>query len=156
MRATDTSPDWVFDHGQPRIDGEAPPSGTPGYAVDIDSLAALRTVILRTAEGCGLTPEHRDNLVLAVNELLTNVMRHGGGTGRMWLWPDGGWLYCRVEDHGPGLAQPPGDVGAERPAPSAATGRGLWLIRQFVPRVKIETGGRGTRVTVAMPTVVTP
>ena len=42
--------------------------------------------------------------MVAVNELLTNAVRHGGGTGRVTLWRADGAVVCEVSDHGRGLA----------------------------------------------------
>jgi anti-sigma regulatory factor (Ser/Thr protein kinase) len=113
------------------------------------SLAAVREAADREGRRNGLTASAIDDLVLAANELATNVVRHGGGAGRMWLWRANGRVFCQVIDDGPGM--PDADhCGEEPPGPSAVAGRGLWMIRRFTDAMDIETGPTGTTVTVAV------
>lgn len=145
-----TPADQVFDHGSPPVDG-VPPPAAHSFAVDLPALSRLRAEVARYGRDAGLDEETGNDLVLAVNELLTNVVRHGGGAGRMWLWHDDSWFYCLVADHGPGLPMAPKELFESQPTPTAPTGRGLWLIWQFVDRVRIQTGPGGTAVTIALP-----
>jgi serine/threonine-protein kinase RsbW len=142
--------DQVFDHGSPPLD-ESPPPSAAVFDVDLPVLSALRAEVATCARSLGLDDSTRNDLVLAANELLTNVVRHGGGTGRMWLWHDDEWFYCMVADDGPGLPMAPKELYEAQPSATAPAGRGLWLIWQFVERVRIETGPEGTRVTIALP-----
>lgn len=119
------------------------------YRVDRGALAGLRHVVTRGALACGLTDDCRDDLVLITNELATNVIRHGGGTGLMSLWCEDRWMVCRISDRGPGMADPE-RAGYTTSAPDAVTGRGLWLVRQLGHRVDVASGPWGTTVTVAM------
>ena len=146
----ETPSDQVFDHGSPPIDGTVPPSAA-AYDVDLPALSGLRAEVARSGRASGLDAGATNDLILAVNELLTNVMRHGGGFGQMWLWHEDGWYYCRVTDCGPGLPVAPKKLYENQPAVTAPTGRGLWLIWQFVQRVRIRTGPGGTTVTIALP-----
>ena len=84
-------------------------------------------------------------VVLVAHELATNVVRHGGGTGRLRLWREAGRIVCRVSDSGPGL----GPTSAEPPGPSTPGGRGLWIARRLAD-VRIETGPFGTTVVAAL------
>jgi serine/threonine-protein kinase RsbW len=143
--------DLVFDHGSPPIDGAAPPASASSYAIDLPALSGLRHEVARRGHESGLSEGTGNDLVLAANELLTNVVRHGGGTGRMWLWHDASWFYCLVADDGPGLPRAPKELFENQPSATAPTGRGLWLIWQFVDRVRIRTGPAGTAVTIAFP-----
>ncbi len=151
MSSDGTPEDQVFDHGSPPIDGAVPPESAQSYGVDLPALSRLRAVIARGGREAGLGEDTGNDLLLAANELLTNVVRHGGGHGRLWLWNDDGWFYCRVADRGPGLPVAPKELYETQPAATAPTGRGLWLIFQFVRRVRIETGSGGTTVTIAFP-----
>jgi len=85
--------------------------------------------------------------VVAINEVTTNAVRHGGGKGRMYLWRDDHSLYCRVVDEGPGI--PPDRLGHRRPAPDTLGGRGLWLARQGCDTLDVETGDHGSVVTLS-------
>ena len=126
------------------------PDDAQGYAVDLPALAQLRHAVTRHGRQFGLADGPLNDLVLIANELATNVVRHGGGVGRMWLWHLDGCVYCQVADRGPGMrdlsraGEKPGD-------PNALTGRGHWLIRQMSHQVHIETDGHGTTVTVTIP-----
>jgi len=83
--------------------------------------------------------------VVAVNELLTNAVRHGGGTGHVTLWHVDGSVVCEVSDHGGGL----GDLRPGRPAPDELGGRGLWLVRALTDSIDIKTGPEGTAVRIS-------
>src|SRR3954464_11674741 len=71
---------------------------------DHSSITALRHVVASRVRKAGLTGERHDDFVVAVNELLTNAVRHGGGLGRVALWRQDRDLVCEVSDSGAGLA----------------------------------------------------
>ncbi len=124
------------------------PRDAPSRMVDLGSLAAVRSFVDQHARITGLPSDAVDDLVLAANELATNVVRHGGGHGWVWVWCTGGVVYCQMTDRGPGLTAP--ELAGESPsAPGALTGRGLWMIRKLTDRMLLETGPGGTTVTVA-------
>ena len=86
--------------------------------------------------------------MVAVNELLTNAVRHGGGTGRVAVWRSDGSVVCEVSDAGGGLT----DLAAERPErPSADQpgGWGLWLAEELTDSFRLITGVEGTTVQVS-------
>jgi anti-sigma regulatory factor (Ser/Thr protein kinase) len=86
--------------------------------------------------------------VVAVNELLTNAVRHGGGTGRLSLWHAGSAVVCEVSDQGRGLAVPVGGRPA-RPATGQPGGWGLWLAQELTDTFQLTTGIGGTTVRVS-------
>ncbi|MER6947805.1 ATP-binding protein [Nonomuraea sp. NPDC000554] len=114
-------------------------------------VAVLRRAVREHAAGLGLAGRRLEDFVLAVNEVVTNAVVHGGGGGRLRLWPRAGSLWCEVVDDGPGL--PSGWTSwtrASKPPPGLATGgRGLWLTCVLCDQVTIVSGPGGTRVTVA-------
>ncbi len=80
----------------------------------------------------GLSEARVPDLELIVTELVTNSLRHPGGSCRVELWPADGHLCCAVHDDG-FLADPPG-------------GRGLLLVHQLADLVRTYTQpGRTTR-----------
>lgn len=86
--------------------------------------------------------------MVAVNELLTNAVRHGGGTGRASVWQSDGSVVCEVSDTGGGLADP----SAERPARPTADepgGWGLWLAEELTDSFRLTSGVEGTTVQVS-------
>ncbi|GGO75342.1 hypothetical protein GCM10012289_50150 [Nonomuraea cavernae] len=109
-------------------------------------VTVLRRDISVCAAGEGLRGRRLEDFVLAVNEVITNAVLHGGGGGRVRLWARRGRLWCEVTDHGPGL--PPGWMGSARTPSSHDTGgRGLWLTRMLCDHVTIVSSPGGTCVT---------
>jgi anti-sigma regulatory factor (Ser/Thr protein kinase) len=108
----------------------------------------LRRTVAEHAAYEGLTGRRLEDFVLAVNEIVTNAVVHGGGHGRLRLWSHDGHLWCEVTDEGPGL--PPGWMSDMRPpAGFDFRGRGLWLTRMLCEHITIVSGPRGTSVSFA-------
>ncbi|MEV6596304.1 ATP-binding protein [Actinoplanes sp. NPDC051346] len=114
---------------------------------DLATLVALRHDVQRWAQRHGLTDLALYRFVVAVNEITTNAVRHGGGRGCIELWRVGDRLHCRVTDQGPGL--PADRHRADRPGPQAVGGRGLWLASAGIDDLTIDTGGHGTKITLS-------
>ena len=110
----------------------------------IETLIAVRHEVMRWAREHGMTDPPLYRFVVAVNEIATNAVRHGGGTGRLELWRAGDLLYCRVTDHGGGLAP---DHSIELPAPHTTSGRGLWLAREGSETMTVRREQGATSVT---------
>ncbi|MEO8691057.1 MAG: sensor histidine kinase, partial [Solirubrobacteraceae bacterium] len=66
-----------------------PPADAAEYEISRDALVDLRHVTAAEAERAGLSRQRTHDLVLAVHEVATNSVRHGGGRGvlRVWLEP---------------------------------------------------------------------
>jgi anti-sigma regulatory factor (Ser/Thr protein kinase) len=141
-------PEWA---NPPTTPEPAPPPGaTPlDQAFEEHSLYALRAAVAAIGALLGLSADRLDGLVVAANELATNAIRYGGGSGRLRLWRAGDDLCCQVSDHGPGIPDP--ETAGTRPVPlSSESGRGLWIVRQFCDQVHIATSPAGTTVTVTL------
>lgn len=117
--------------------------------VDVGSLARLRAVAADHGRKCGMGDAAVGDLVMVVNELATNAIRHGGGNGLVRLWCERDLVFCEVSDEGPGMANPDA-AGVERIDITSPTGRGIWMIRRVSEDMQIETGEHGTTVTVGM------
>ncbi|HEX5594652.1 MAG TPA: ATP-binding protein [Micromonosporaceae bacterium] len=117
-------------------------------AFELGRVTQLRHVVAAAAAGVGLEGQRLDDFVLAVNELITNAVRHGGGRGRLRLWCRGRTVLCEVSDHGRGMDT--GQLGdRECPAPESVGGRGLWLARQLSDNLLVSTGAAGTTVRIS-------
>ncbi|MFB9850418.1 ATP-binding protein [Micromonospora andamanensis] len=122
-------------------------------AFDQAQVTELRHSVAACARTAGLRDERLDDFVLAVNELITNAVRHGGGQGWLRLWEEPGLVLCEVADHGQGISTQDLD-NRSRPAPETAGGWGLWLARELTDAMDVDTGPAGT--TVRIITATTP
>jgi len=103
----------------------------------LGDLPWIRRAVYACAIRVGLNGGRAENLVVAVNEALTNSVQHGGGVGEVVLSCDPQRLVAEITDEGPG---PTGPVPQEAPPVDAENGRGLWLIRELVDRVSVRRG----------------
>lgn len=94
-----------------------------------------------------LTPDRREDLVLAANEVVTNSLQHGGGSCEMAMWDDATSVVCEVRDDGQ-ITDP--FVGRFAPAQDATAGRGLWLANHLCDLVQIRSSQAGTTVRLHM------
>jgi anti-sigma regulatory factor (Ser/Thr protein kinase) len=122
-----------------------PPGRPPELGFGSGSLAELRQLVSRRAAAAGLDPVRVADLVLAVDELATNSLRHGGGRGTLRIWRDAGALVCEVRDAGH-IEDPL--VGRERPALDRDGGRGLWMVNQLCDLVQLRSFPTGAVVRV--------
>ena len=124
-----------------------PPGSAEAIAFDADSLADVRELVTRRAQDAGLRAERTDALVLAVNEIATNSIRHGGGSGVIRAWEDGGFLLFQVEDAGR-IDAPL--AGRRQPVLDQPGGRGLWLANRLCDLVQVRTFEDGNVVRIHM------
>ena len=124
-----------------------PPASAQELAFGADPLAALRWFVARRAAEAGLGASRLTDLVLAVHEVATNSLRHGGGRGTLRIWREPEALICEVADGGR-IDQPL--VGRERPLGAPADGRGLWLVNQLCDLVQIRCFPTGSVVRLHM------
>ena len=89
----------------------------------------------------GLDDERVDDLVYAVNEVVTNSICHGEGRARVSFWLDDGTVFCEVRDRG-WIRDPL--AGRVAPNPKRVNGRGLWLVNQLCDLVQLRSSPAGT------------
>jgi anti-sigma regulatory factor (Ser/Thr protein kinase) len=124
-----------------------PPPAAPVLALRPRDLREVRHWVAERAAAAGLPLERAGDLVLAVNEVITNSLTHGGGQGSVSVWQDGDGVICEVRDAGR-ITDPL--AGRRRPAPDALGGRGLWIANQICELVQVRTSARGSVVRVHM------
>jgi anti-sigma regulatory factor (Ser/Thr protein kinase) len=114
-----------------------------------DEITLMRHRVAERLSAAGLLGDRLQGFVLAVNEVITNVVLHAGGHGRLVLWLTAGSAWCTVTDSGPGIPdrylRPP-DV----PEAFEVGGRGVWLAHQLCDEVTIATGPIGTTIGLRM------
>lgn len=126
-----------------------PPGRAARMTVTAGSLREARALVREAAHDARLGPRTGD-LVLAVDEALTNSIRHGGGSARLALWSSEGTLHADVRDGGR-LTDPL--AGRVRPPADGVGGRGMWLMHQVCDLVQISplaAGGQAIRLQVAV------
>lgn len=114
---------------------------------DAISLRSLRRFVARHAAHAGISRQRSEDLVLAVDELATNSITYGGGTGTLLVWRDEDQILCEVRDGGH-IEDPL--VGLRPPAPEQPTGRGLWIVRNLCDSVQIHSSPGHTVVRIRM------
>ena len=103
----------------------------------------MRRFVYEQADESGLGTAQAHDLALAVNEVATNSIRHGGGSGILRFWTEGSTAICEIADAGR-IEDPL--VGRGRPAPDLGSGYGLWLATQVCDLVQIRTFRGGSVV----------
>jgi anti-sigma regulatory factor (Ser/Thr protein kinase) len=89
-------------------------------------------------------PQHRtQEAELAVAELTTNSVVHGGGNGTLTVWAEAGQVVCEVRDTGR-LTDPL--AGRRPPEHGQIGGRGLLLVHYVADLVRVHTTDEATTV----------
>ena len=125
----------------------APPAGVSELRFETGSLASLRGVLRECREAASLSADRREELVLAVNELASNSILHGGGGGVVRIWRDRAAVVCELTDGGR-IADPL--AGRVQQPPGKNGGYGLWIANQVCDLVQIRSSSAGTTVRLRM------
>jgi anti-sigma regulatory factor (Ser/Thr protein kinase) len=152
----------VSEQGDPRPSGEysgvdgvaerfseplpEPPAGAEEMRVRIDDLHEARSLVRRRAHGAGIG-ERTDDLVLAVNEILSNSLHHARHAGALRIWNESDALVCEVRDGGQ-IHQPL--IGREEPAAGQIGGHGVWLVNLVCDLVQVRSCPDGSAVRMKM------
>jgi anti-sigma regulatory factor (Ser/Thr protein kinase) len=118
-------------------------------------MAAVRRRIDAAAREAGLPPHAAEGLTIAANEIMTNAVRHGGGSGLLRLWAAADVL-CEITDGGSGFATAAFQDRREQPKPTASGGMGLWIAQRTTDGLSIGSGPAGTAVRLVVRRPVDP
>lgn len=136
VRASDSyldSADFLADHPQPaRV--PVPPDAIHQEFGAAD-IPGVRRTTLDWARAAGLVEDVAQEFLIAVYEIASNAVEHGGGRGVVWFWSDGIRLFCEIRSARP-IHDPLG--GYRPPGAAQERGRGLWLARQICEQVTID------------------
>ena len=125
----------------------APAPAIGEIAIKSGNLRSARSLVAYQALAVGLSEKRASHLVTAVNEVATNSILHGGGTGKIRMWREANKLICEIADNGK-FDRPLAD--RERPGSNPSSPRGLWLSNQLCDLVQIRTFPEGTIVRLHM------
>jgi anti-sigma regulatory factor (Ser/Thr protein kinase) len=130
-------------------DGALPePENTPVTVPFTRSdLLLVRAFVTARARHAGFDDERVADLVLAVNELVTNTIRHAGGRGVLRMWLDYRTFLVEVIDDGH-IEDPL--AGRERPPDADGSGRGLWIVNHLCDLVQLRSSRAGSVVRLHM------
>jgi anti-sigma regulatory factor (Ser/Thr protein kinase) len=120
-----------------------PPADAEQLDVHMHGLVAVRRLVSRFVTATHMSADRADEVVLAVNEIATNSVRHGGGHGVLRLWREPDAIVCEVRDGG--VIEPP-LAGRERPLRGQVGGYGLWLANQVCDLVQVRSFPTGSAV----------
>jgi anti-sigma regulatory factor (Ser/Thr protein kinase) len=118
-------------------------------AVTLAELSRVRHAVEAVSRRTGLDGEPLDDWITAVNELMINVIRHGGGRGTVCLLVVDGRFTCEVTDSGPGFDPVQYVPRTERPTVSGIGGMGLWMVGQMADFLVIDSSPTGTVIRIA-------
>ncbi len=122
------------------------PDDSEELTVHLDALRDARGFVRRRAQAAGLGARGED-LVLAVNEVLSNSLHHAGEDGALRIWDEPDGLVCEVRDGGH-IVHPL--IGREEPAPGQVGGHGMWLVNLVCDLVQVRSSASGSTIRMKM------
>ena len=132
---------------------DAVPHHPPGALLDRTfgrpDITVIRHDVRARLIAAGFAGDRLQGFVLAVNEVITNVVLHAGGHGRIVLHAADGAMWCTVTDSGPGIPQ---RFRQQPDVPEAfeVGGRGICLAYALCDDVAMASGPIGTTLTLKM------
>jgi anti-sigma regulatory factor (Ser/Thr protein kinase) len=124
-----------------------PPDTAATINLSRQKLPRIRQFVRLQGGVAGLSPDRVGELVLAVNEIVTNSLVHAPGAGVLRVWTGPAELVCEVADNGR-IEDPL--AGRHPPTEDAERRRGLWIVNQLCDLVELRSGAGGTQVRLHM------
>ncbi len=122
------------------------PADADELRVTVHGLRDARELVRRRACEAGLEGR-ADDLILAVNEILSNSLNHAREDGTLRVWQEDDGLVCEVRDHGH-ILQPL--IGRAEPALGQVGGHGIWLVNLVCDLVQVRSSEDGSTVRMKM------
>jgi anti-sigma regulatory factor (Ser/Thr protein kinase) len=121
-------------------------------AHDVGDFIGLRHAVAAELGTVDAPHDLIEDFLLAVDEMTSNAVRHGGPPVSLRLWIADDRIVCSIRDRGPGLDDPFAGYGPAHGDDLSRGGMGLWLARQLCDHVDItgDGGGASVRLTVRL------
>lgn len=119
-----------------------PPLDAEAIPFEIGDLPGLRSWVAEHAAAAGLDRGRAEELVIAVNELTSNTVKHAATRGVLRFWSAPGEVIFQVEDAGH-IADP---LAGRRLQAMGNGGLGLWMVNQLCDLVEVRTSAAGTAI----------
>jgi len=141
IRGRQASTDYCGD-GWPGADDELPepPGPVPRLDFGPGPLDGVRRFVAERARSV-LAADELSDLLLAVTEVASNSLVHGGGHGSLRVWRTDRGAVCEVRDEG--WIQDP-LAGRARPGVDRDRGRGLWMANRLCDLMQVRSSAAGT------------
>ncbi|SNY64104.1 ATP-binding protein [Paractinoplanes atraurantiacus] len=110
------------------------------------TVSTLRHSLTAAVDAAGVTGAQGEDFVLAVHELVTNAVQHGGGAGVLRLRRVADVLTCEVTDHG----RSAGGLTVRLSPIDQAGGRGLWLAHHLTGSLILTRRADGVTASVSV------
>lgn len=120
-----------------------PPADAAAMTFGLADLGTVRSLVAQHGERAGLARAKCEDLVIAVNEVASNAIKHGRSEGRLHVWSTARELICQLEDRGHISDRM---AGRYRPAVGTNGGLGLWMVNQLCDLVQTRTTPSGTTI----------
>ncbi len=115
-------------------------------ARDVTDFIGLRHAVAAELAAVPGPREAVEDLLLAVDEMTSNAVRHGRPPVDLELWTGDGRVVCRITDRGDGPQDPFAGYGPAHGEDLSRGGMGLWLARQLCDHVHVARTASGTSV----------
>lgn len=139
------APDGVLDRYNLPLNGDTDATGCT--VATLNDVSPARRHAAAHAQRLGLPDDRVADVELIVTELVTNGVRHTGGSCRLTVWQEAGHLVCEVRDTGH-LTDPL--AGRRPPNPEQLGGRGLLIVNELADLVRVHTTPHGTTLRVLL------
>jgi anti-sigma regulatory factor (Ser/Thr protein kinase) len=124
------------------LEGTAPRLSAP----DVSDFIGLRHAVAAELSTVAAPHDAIEDFLLAVDEMTSNALRHGGPPVSLRLWTADDRIVCTIADHGPGFDDPFAGYGPAHGDDLSRGGMGLWLARQLCDHVDITAEDDGAQV----------